>query len=312
MLTVALHHIHGVEAVFAARHQVGHRRFFSAQGFDQCAKFSLWVANQDVVIGIIRVEHEKRDQFFGAEGFTRTGYAQQEGRLVQKVRLVAHNEIVGNGVLSKVNAAFILDFLYLEGNKHGQRFRSKSAKRIDFPHPDGQGGIQAIKLLELEHRKLAHMLSSHGEYGFGVAVKLFFGICGDGQGHYREHHPLVAGGEVVQKLLAFFPLQLHIIRNYGAEIVVGILAALPVGDVGFHTQQAVFHLPHSFVRRHRHNVDGEHQIAVEIRQLSHHVILNIRGVVFEEQHTAELIAQLQIVAVFLDQSLFFSIPSGQI
>ena len=144
------------------------------------------------------------------------------------------------------------------------------------------------------------MLSSHGEYGFGVAVKLLLGVGGDGQGHYREHHPLVSGGEIVQKLLALFPLKLHIIGNYGAEIVVGILAALPVGDVGFHTQKAVFYLTHSFIRGNRHNIDGEHQIAVEIRQLRHHVILNIRGVVFEEQHPAELIAQLQIVAVFLD------------
>ena len=275
LLAVALYHIHGVEAVLAARHQMGHRRFFSPQGFDQCAKFSLWIANQDVVIGIIRVEHKERNQLFGAERLARARYAQQEGRLVQEVRLVAHDEIVGNGVLSKVNAAFILDFLYLEWNEYRQTLSSKGAKSIDFPRPDGQGRVQAIELLELEHRKLAHMLSSHGEYGFGVAVKLLFGIGGDSQGHHREHHPLVAGGEVVQKLLAFFPLQLHVIRNHGAEIVVGILAALPVGNVGFHTQQAVFHLPHSFVRRHRHNVDGEHQIAVEIGKLRHHVVLNI-------------------------------------
>ena len=56
----------------------------------------------------------------------------------------------------------------------------------------------------------------------------------------------------------------------------------------------------TIIRGNRHNVDGEHQIAVKIRQLRHHVILNIRGVVFEEQHPAEFAAQLQIVAVFLD------------
>ena len=300
LLTVALHHIHGVEAVLAARHQMGHRRFFSAQGFDQCAKFSLRVTDQDVVIGIIRVEHEECNQLFGTEGLASARYAQQEGRLVQKVRLIAHDEVVGNGVLSKVNAALILDLLYLEGDEYGQGFRGESAEGVDFPHPDGQGGVQAIKLLKLEHRKLAHVLSRHREHRFGVAVKLLLGVGGDGQGHYRKHHPLVAGGEVVQKFLAFFPLQLHIIRNHGAEIVVGILAALPVGNVGFHTQQAVFYLPHSFIRGHRHNVDGEHQIAVKIRQLRHHVILNIRSVVFEEQHPAEFAAQLQIVAVFLD------------
>ena len=144
------------------------------------------------------------------------------------------------------------------------------------------------------------MLSRHGEYGFGVAVKLLLGVGGDGQGHYRKHHPLVAGGEVIQKLLALFALQFHIVGNHSREVVVGVLAALPVGDVGFHTQQAVFHLPHGLIRGNRHNVDGEHQIAVEIGKLRHHVILNIRGVVFEEQHPAELAAQLQIVALFFD------------
>ena len=144
------------------------------------------------------------------------------------------------------------------------------------------------------------MLSRHGKHRFGIAVKLLLGVGGDGQGHHREHHPLVAGGEVIQKLLAFLALQFHIVGDHSREVVVGVLAALPVGDVGFHTQQAVFHLPHGLIRGNRHNVDGEHQISVEIGKLRHHVILNIRGVVFEEQHPAELAAQLQIVALFFD------------
>ena len=207
---------------------------------------------------------------------------------------------MGNGVLSKVNAALVLDLLYLKGDEYRQTLGGEGTKGVDFPRTDGQGGIQAVELLELEHRKLAHMLSSHGEYGFGIAVKLLLGIGGDGQGHHREHHPLVAGGEVVQKLLAFLALQFHIIGHYSREVVVGVLAALPVGDVGLHAQQAVFYLPHGFIRGHRHNVDGEHQVAGHVGKLRYHVILNIRGVVFEEQHPAELIAQLQIVAVFLD------------
>ena len=209
------------------------------------------------------MEHEECNQLFGTEGLASARYAQQEGRLVQKVRLIAHDEVVGNGVLSKVNAALILDLLYLEGDEYGQGFRGESAEGVDFPHPDGQGGVQAIKLLKLEHRKLAHVLSRHREHRFGVAVKLLLGVGGDGQGHYRKHHPLVAGGEVVQKFLALFALQFHIVGNHSREVVVGVLAALPVGDVGFHTQQAVFHLPHGLIRGNRHNVDGEHQIAVK-------------------------------------------------
>ena len=254
---------------------MGHRGLFPAQGFDQCAKFSLRVADQDVIIGIIRVEHEERNQFLCTEGLARAGDAQQEGRLVQKVRLVAHDEVVGNGVLSKVNAALVLDFLYLKGDEHGQGFRGKSAEGVDFPRTDGQGGVQAVKLLELEHRKLAHVLSRHGKHRFGIAVKLLLGVGGDGQGHHREHHPLVAGGEVVQKLLAFLALQFHVVGHHSREVVVGVLAALPVGDVGLHTQQAVFHLPHGLIRGNRHNVDGEHQVAGHVGKLRYHVILNI-------------------------------------
>ncbi len=119
---------------------------------------------------------------------------------------------MGNGVLSKVNAALILDdLLDLEGDEYGQGFRGEGTEGVDFPHPDGQGGVQAIKLLELEHRKLAHVLSRHGKHRFGVGVKLLLGIGSDGQGEYRKHHPLVAGGEVIQKLLALFALQFHIV-----------------------------------------------------------------------------------------------------
>ena len=279
---------------------MGHRGLFPAQGFDERAKLTLRVADQNVIVGIIRMEHEEGDQLLYRKRFACAGNAQIKGRLVQEVRLVAKDQVMGDGILAKVNAALVLDFLYLKGDEHGQGFRGKSAEGVDFPRTDGQGGVQAVELLELEHRKLAHMLSRHRKHRLGIAVKLLLGVGGDGQGHHREHHPLVAGGEVVQKLLAFLALQFHVVGHHSREVVVGVLAALPVGDVGFHTQQAVFHLPHGFIRGNRHNVDGEHQVAGHVGKLRYHVILNIRGVVFEEQHPAELIAQLQIVAVFLD------------
>ncbi len=143
---------------------------------------------------------------------------------------------MGNGVLSKVNAALILDLLDLEGDEYRQAFRGEGAEGVDFPHPNGQGGVQAVKLLELEHRKLAHVLSRHREHRFGVAVKLLLGVGGDRQGNHRKHHALVTGGEIVQELLALFALKLHVIGHHGGKVVIGILASLPVGDVRFHAQ----------------------------------------------------------------------------
>ena len=78
------------------------------------------------------------------------------------------------------------------------------------------------------------MLARRGVERFGVAVKLLLIVRQMHQRHQPEHHPLVAGGQVVQHLLCFLALQLHVVRNRRGKIVVGILAALPIGDIRFY------------------------------------------------------------------------------
>ena len=67
-----------------------------------------------------------------------------------------------------------------------------------------------------------------GAYLLCVGVKLLLGIGSDDQGEDGLHHPLVAGGQVGQKLLALPTLQFHIVGDNGGEVVVLILPALPV------------------------------------------------------------------------------------
>ena len=99
------------------------------------------------------------------------------------------------------------------------------------------------------------MLARRGVERFGVAVKLLLIVRQMNQRHQPEHHPLVAGRQVVQHLLGFLALEFHIIGNRGSKIVVGVLAALPVSDVRFHAQQRALQLAGGFVRRHRQDVD---------------------------------------------------------
>ena len=87
------------------------------------------------------------------------------------------------------------------------------------------------------------------------------------QRHQPEHHPLVAGRQVVEHLLGFLALQLHVVGNGRGKIVVGVLAALPVGNVRFHAQQCALQLAGGLIRRHRQDIDGQHQIAVKIAKL---------------------------------------------
>ena len=79
---------------------------------------------------------------------------------------------------------------------------------------------------------------------------------------HRKHHPLVTGRQIIEELLAFLSLLLQVVGDDGGKVVVLVLFPLPVRDVGFHTEQAVFYLPHGFVCGNRDNINREHHVTV--------------------------------------------------
>ena len=139
------------------------------------------------------------------------------------------------------------------------------------------------------------MLSRSREDCLGIQVELLLGICRDNHRHNGKHHALVSGRQIVQELLGLLALEFHIIGNDGAEIVVLILLALPVGDIGFNTQQSVLDLANRFIRRDGDHVDGQHQIPVQLGKLGEHTVLDIACVVFEEQNSCKLFPELDVV-----------------
>ena len=306
VLPVAVHHVHGVEPIPPACGNVDHRAYI-AHGFYQRGVLAFGIAYQNVVLG---VQHQEGHKLLGREGFARAGNAQQERGLVQKILLVAHNKVVGDGIFPKVDTALVHDFLHLKGHEHRKAFRGQSAEGVELPGANRQHGVQSVHLLIFENRHLAHPFSCCGENGIRVRIQLLFGVGSNDHGQDAEDHPLVTGGQVIQKLLALLPLQLHVIGNHSREIVVAVLTALPVGDVRLHTQQTVFHLTNSFVRGDGHHVNGEHHVPVQIRQLGHEIILNIAGVVLEVQYPRKPISNLEIVAVPLDRIRAYVVPEA--
>ena len=119
-----------------------------------------------------------------------------------------------NGILSKINATLILNLLHLKRHEHSQRFCGQSTECIYASGTDRQRRIQSICLLILEHCHLAHLLTGQGQNLLGVCIKLFFRISGQHHSQHAHHHSLVTGSQIIQKLLAFLALLLHIIRNY--------------------------------------------------------------------------------------------------
>ena len=130
---------------------------------------------------------------------------------------------------------------------------------------------------------------------FRIAVQFFLAVCQMYQRHHGKHHPLVAGGEIVQHLTGLLALLLQIVRYNGRKVIVGVLPALPVGHIGLHTQQAVLHLPHRLVGRDRDNVDRQHKTAVQAGELVDHGILDVAGILLQKQHPAIFAAHDKMV-----------------
>ena len=152
-------------------------------------------------------------------------------------------------------------------------------------------------MLIFKNSHLAHPLPGGGENGIRIHIQLVLGVGGNDHGQDAEDHPLVTGGQIIQKLLAFLPLQFHVIGNDSGEIVIAVLAALPVGNVCLHTEKTVFRLPHGLVCGNGYHVNGEHHVPVQVRQFGYEIILNVAGVVLEVQYPGVPFSDLEIVAV---------------
>ena len=138
----------------------------------------------------------------------------------------------------------------------------------------------------LHGSKLAAVGAANGGQRLRVLLQLLLVVGKVGQRDQRVHHPLVAGGEVVQKLPCFLPHLLQIIGDVGREIVVVVLPLLPAGNVAFHRHDTPVHLRYSLVGSYRHNVDGQHHVPRVVHQLGDHGVLDEAGVLPQEQGAA--------------------------
>ena len=111
------------------------------------------------------------------------------------------------------------------------------------------------------------MLSCRSKQSFGVVIKLFFGVRSMNHSEYSEHHSLITSGKVIKELLHFLFLLFHIIRNGSGKVIVLILLSLPVGYIRLNPKQSALCFSHRFIGRNRYDVNGHHQVAVQVGKL---------------------------------------------
>ena len=114
-------------------------------------------------------------------------------------------------------------------------------------------------------------------------------------GDIGKNHPLVAGAQIVQKFLCLCPHLLQLIGDAGREIIAAVLALLPPSNIRFDAEDTALHLPDGLIGGNGENINGQHEVSREIRQLGDHLVLDVAGIVPQKQNTANFAAHLEVV-----------------
>ena len=254
---------------------------------------SLRVNDNDVCVA---GKHLIDDLTLCGKGFTTARNTENKLVAVEELSAVCDDHILGNDILTVVNAVGMANVLHTERDKDRKALCGQSTERLDLADTERHRRIQPIKLLKLENTELTQVLSCRSEQSLSVVVELFLGVRRVNHRQNGKHHSLVTGRQVVEKLLHLLALLFNVVGELGRKVVVGILPALPVGRIGFYTEQAAFSFPHGFVRGHGDNINGHHQIAVEVGHFRYHTVLDIGGILSQEQHSAVTLTDLEIIA----------------
>ena len=128
-----------------------------------------------------------------------------------------------------------------------------------------------------------------------VGVQLLQRVRHVYDGDIGKNHPLVAGTQVIQKLLRLRPQLLQLIGDAGREIIAAVLALLPPSNIRFDTEDTALHLPDGLIGGNGENINGQHEVSREIRQLGDHLVLDVAGVVPQKQDAPHLAAHLKVI-----------------
>ena len=208
LIAVIAGNVHGVDMMPGGCRDADH---LAAHSLRNHCVLALRVDDDNIVIG---AGGDGYDLLLGEEGLARTGYAHKKSVAVEQALSVYGDQVLGDDVPAVANAAGSEHLLGIEGHEDGSGFGGHGAQGIGSANTIGKRRVQAVRLLITQRRHLAKMLPTHRHERFRIAVQFLLGIGHMYQRHRNQHHALVAGGQVLQELLGFFLLKLHLIGHY--------------------------------------------------------------------------------------------------
>ncbi len=165
----------------------------------------------------IIVRHEERiaDLTLCAEGFTGTGSAQNQTVGVLQLFAVNHNQVVGQGIQTVIQAFFarLVQFLRGKGDEDGSAAGGQPPLNFDLAIRQRQRGHQSLFLLEIQTAQVAVVLLSDGACLKDVVFQFLLRAPSVQNEERYQKHSLVLALQLFQKSLCISAVGRQIRRN---------------------------------------------------------------------------------------------------
>ena len=172
----------------------------------------------------------------GKEGLAASWNPEDKAVSVHQFFPVAHVDIFTDLIDSVVNAGFVLQLLYVKGQKGSQRLGQHSTHGLHLPDADGKRRIHRLPLHQVMLIYCHRVALADRHDCIGDTVQLLLGFCQKYHGHRHIKEALVVIPHIVHDVLNLLLFISFSVRNFRREVVVPVPDTLLPDNIGFNSQ----------------------------------------------------------------------------
>ena len=231
------------------------------------------------------------------EGFTAAGSAEDQPVGVLELLAVYHDHVVGQSIQTVIESLTLLKkLLRHKRDKDCRRRGGQATLDLNLVETDGKAAHQTFLLLEVQPLENAVVLLRDGCRLEHRVFELLAGACGVHQKDGDEEHSLIPCLEVLQQTLRLTAegseigrKNVHVVAGTDSLFLLFDLHLVEVGDL---------HLDglDSFCLIDGADMKIDRDVAVHVKEVSEHTVIQLRREDLQEAHRADGLAHLEALA----------------
>ena len=172
----------------------------------------------------------------GKERLAASGNPEDEAISIHEFFPVTHVNIFTDLIDPVVNAGFVLQLLYVEGQKGSQRLGQHGSHSLHLTDTDGKRRIHCLSLHQVMLVYCHRVALANRHDCIGDTVQLLPGLRQKYHGHRHIKEALVVIPHIVHDVLDLLLFISFSVRNFRREVVVPVPDTLLPDNIGFNSQ----------------------------------------------------------------------------